>query len=149
MRWIAILVGLGLLAAVAARADSARVVKVLPYYLDQQGHHALRPSLYERDAYQSLLRRNPALVSTMRFDVQWKASGFKNLTLRIEARGTKDGQPQQTVVETPAKRKGLFGCWTSAVLPGEAYRKLGQLNAWRATLWSEGRQVAEQMSFLW
>jgi hypothetical protein len=138
-----------LLAAVVAHAESARIVKVLPFYLDQKGHHALRPSLYDRDAYQAHLRKNPALVSALRFDVQWKASGVKDLKLRVEARGSKNGQPQQAMVETPAKKKGLFGHWTSATLEGEAFKNLGKLTAWRATLWSEGKQVAEQASFLW
>ncbi len=39
MRWIKWLVALCLLAAITARADSARIVKVLPYYLDKDGQH--------------------------------------------------------------------------------------------------------------
>ncbi len=149
MRWTKFLVACGLLAAAVAQAESARIVKVLPYYLDKQGHHALRPSLYERDAYQAHLRKNPALIAGMRFDVQWKSSGLKDLRLRVEARGSKDGQPSEVVVEVPATRKGFLGRWTSAMLKGETYKDLGILTAWRATLWSGDKQIAEQKSFLW
>jgi hypothetical protein len=149
MRWIKLPVALCLLAAAAAQAESARIVKVLPFYLDKQGQHSLRPSLYERDAYQAHLRKNPNLVSTLRFDVQWKSSGVTNLLLRVEARGNKNGQAQQAQVEVPARKKGLFGNWTSATLKGDAYTALGSLTAWRATLWSGTNQLAEQASFLW
>ena len=56
----------------AAVADGARVVKVLPHFLDLQGRHTLSPSLFERDAYQALLRKNPGQRSAVRFDVQCK-----------------------------------------------------------------------------
>ena len=138
-----------LVTVATASAESARIVKVLPYFVDKKGHHALKPSLYERDAYQAYLRRNPELVSAVRFDIQWKASGVTNLTLRVEARGNKDGQPTQVSHEVPAVRRGLIGRWTSVSFDRETYVKFGRLTAWRATLWSGGRQVAETKSFLW
>jgi hypothetical protein len=149
MRWLKLLVLLWLLPAAAALAESAQIVKVLPFYLDQKGHHALRPSLYERDAYQAHLRKHAALRSALRFVVRWKASGLEGLTLRVEMRGSKDGQPQRAKIEAPVENKGLFGRWTSATLEGEAYKALGDLTAWRATLWSGDQQVAEQKSYLW
>ena len=48
---------------------------MLPHYLDKEGRHTLSPSLYERDAYQAILRQNPEKRGGMRFDVQWKARG--------------------------------------------------------------------------
>jgi hypothetical protein len=149
MRWMKLLLGLWVLAGSAAQAESARIVKVLPYYLDLKGHHALRPSLYDRDAYQAYLRKHLTLTSGLRFDVQWKGSGLEDLTLRIEMRGNKEGEPRQAQVEAPARKKGLWGRWTSVTLTGEAYQNLGLLTAWRVTLWSKGQQVAEQRSFLW
>ncbi len=137
-----------LLAACTVRADSAQIVKVLPQYLDQKGHHALRPSLYERDAYQAHLRKHPELRTALRFEVQWKGSALKEPMLRVEARGNRKGELQQAVLEAKAT-KGWLGNWTALTLGGEAYRNLGDLTAWRVTLWSEGRQVAEQTSFLW
>jgi hypothetical protein len=149
MSWTKWLVGCLLLAALAVQAESARIVKVLPQFLDHKGHHALQPSLYERDAYQAHLRKHPDLISALRFEVQWKASGLSGLTLRVETRGSKEGQPTQATVEVPVKRKGWLGHWTMATIGGDTYRGLGRMTAWRATLWSAGRQVAEQKSFLW
>jgi len=148
VRWMTFQVLCWLLAALTVRADSARIIKVLPQYLDQKGHHALRPSLYERDAYQAYLRKHPELCSALRFEVEWKAAGLKEAVLRVEVRGNLKGQPQQAVAEGKATR-GWLSNWGTARLEGEAFRKLGEITAWRATLWSEGRQVAEQKSFLW
>jgi hypothetical protein len=148
MRWMNLMIGLWLLAAAAVQAAEGRIVKVLPHYLDLQGRHALRPSLYERDAYQAELRKNPAKCSGLRFDIQWKGRMLKNPQLRIEARGYKDGQNTQVSGEGPAKKQFLDN-WSSVTLGRDSFRKLGALVAWRATLWSEGVQVGEQRSFLW
>ena len=148
VRWMTLQVLVWLVAAVAARAESARILKVLPHYLDQKGRHALRPSLYERDAYQAHLRKHPELCKALRFDVEWKGSGVSAPVLRVEIRGNLKGQPQQTVLEGKAS-KGWLSNWSALTLEGEAFHNLGELTAWRATLWSEGRQVAEQKSFLW
>jgi hypothetical protein len=137
-----------LLTACTVRAESARILKVLPHYLDQKGRHALQPSLYERDAYQAHLKKHPELCKALRFDVEWKASGVKDPVLRMEARGNLKGQPRQAVAEGKGT-KGWLSHWSSVTLEGEAFRNLGELTAWRATLWSGGRQVAEQKSFLW
>jgi hypothetical protein len=148
VRWMTFQVLCWLLAAFTVRAESAWILKVLPCYLDQKGRHALHPSLYERDAYQAHLRKHPELCKALRFDVQWKGSGLKEAVLRVEARGNLKGQLQQAVLEGKAT-KGWLGNWSALNLEGEAYRNLGELTAWRVTLWSGGRQVAEQKSFLW
>ena len=62
-------------------AGPAKILKVLPQYLDEEGRHALSPSLYERDAYQYFLRKNPSKRGGLRFDVNWKAKGSKSETL--------------------------------------------------------------------
>ncbi len=149
MRWVKLVLVVSFLAAVAGRAETARIVKALPHYLDQKGRYALKPSLYERDAYQAYLRGHRALVSAMRFDVQWKGSHSPDLTLRVEARGNKDGETRQVTAEAPVKKGGPFERWTSVTLEGETYRGLGQLTAWRVSLWRGGKQVAEQKSYLW
>ncbi len=51
-----ILSALLLATAWSATAAPAKVIKVLPHFLDQKGRHALSPSLYDRDAYQAHLR---------------------------------------------------------------------------------------------
>ena len=48
-----------LMMASQASAATGRVLKVLPHLLDTNGLHTLKPSLYERDAYQAYLRKHP------------------------------------------------------------------------------------------
>src|ERR1039457_4935033 len=112
-RFLTILLLLGALAGVSANdavtgasrdaavpaAKSGRVVKVLPLFLDLQGHDAKSPSLFDRDAYQAFLRQHTNEISAIRFDVLWKASNLKDakLKLRAELRGVGERSlPRQT-----------------------------------------------------
>jgi len=128
---------------------TARLVKVLPHFMDQQGRVALNPSLYERDAYQAYLRKHPAERSGMKFDVQWKSRETTRLTLHLELRGNHGKAGTTATLQQPVKHSGLFGTWSKIEFTGEAYQKFGELSAWRATLWDGDHQVAEQKSFLW
>lgn len=129
-------------------AEDAKVIKVLPHFLDAKGRHTVHPSLYERDAYQAELRANPALRGGLRFDVQWKAARRSDLTLRVETRSIQNQQPRTLVFEQTVKAGG-GSRWSSLPITGVDYERLGELLAWRVTLWSGGREVAEQKSFLW
>jgi hypothetical protein len=140
------------LPAAAAATTTGRVIKVLPHYLDLNGLHTLSPSLYERDAYQAVLRQHPEKRSGIRFDVEWKASGKPEapLKLRVEMRGNAKTDPaHQTVLEQEVKPGGWFGHWTSLPLTGKQYESFGDLTAWRVTLWEGDRLLSEQKSFLW
>ena len=132
-----------------AGAATARIVKVLPHLLDNEGRHTLSPSLYERDAYQAFLRKNPDKCSGLRFDVQWKvkAADWSQLRLRLEIRGSKEGKP--FVLDQPARRNHWYNRWSSLTLDGESYQKAGDVISWRATLWEGDKLLAEQKSFLW
>lgn len=137
------------LSAAFAHAGGGKVLKVLPHFLDLEGRHALSPSLFERDAYQAHLRKTPAEVSALRFDVNWSADGKPaNLRIRIEARGGKAAaQPKQ--VETTVK-PGLTGSsWSAVTLDKDAFKELGGVTAWRVTLWDGEQLIGEQKSFLW
>jgi hypothetical protein len=139
-------------AGLTAQAATGRVLKVLPHFLDQQGRVALAPSLYERDAYQAILRDQPDKRSGMRFDVHYKARGKAAgpLRLRVELRGIARGElPQQLVLETSVDRTGWFGRWTGLRLAGDEYLSFGEVTAWRVTLTENGRVLGEQASFLW
>jgi hypothetical protein len=137
--------------AAPVQAATGRVIKVLPHFLDLQGRHTLSPSLYERDAYQAKLRQHPEERSGMRFDVQWKAATTAPpLKLRVELRGTARGElPAKTVLETTVKPGGWFSHWTSLPLKGAEYEKIGEVTAWRVTLWEGDRLLSSQNSFLW
>jgi hypothetical protein len=143
---VAVLLTLGSLDAGAA---SAKVLKVLPHLLDQEGRHTLSPSLYERDAYQAKLRKDHDLVSTLRFDINWKASSVDrdNIRIRVEVRGDKPGKP--LMYEEKFKPGVWFSTWSKVTLPKEVYKEINSVTAWRVTVWNGEEQLAEQKSFLW
>lgn len=138
-------------AAPGAEAGTARIKKVLPHYLDLEGRHMLAPSLYERDAYQAHLRQHPEERSALRFDINW-TGGRRNggdLRLRLEIRGSGRDPGDPLVLEVPVKPPLFLSRWSAILVEDDAYRRLGEVTAWRATLWQDGTQVAEQKSFLW
>ena len=147
--WLWLLVWLGL--GAPAQAATGRVLKVLPEYLDTKGRNALAPSLYERDAYQVVLRNHPDRRSAVRLYIEWKAKGQPGqLKLRAELRGSAVGEvPKPLVLEQMVQPGGWFGHWTPLTVTGDAYVKLGQVTAWRVTLWDGDQLLSEQRSFLW
>ena len=150
MRWPGLTFLISITFAVLANAQSARVIKVLPHFLDQHGRSAKNPSLFDRDAYQIELRDNPSKRSALRFNVNWKAKfyDYENLAVHIEGKGMKGKEPTKLSLEQPV-RAGNFSKWTALTLSAEAYKDFGELISWRATLRSGTNIVAEQKSFLW
>ena len=146
---ITLLFAAALFVSSAVAADSGKVVKVLPQYLDLKGRTALTPSLYDRDAYQAELLAKPDQCSGIVFQVQWRATKGQ-YKIRVEARGNSQAKNDQARVwELPVERKGWFSQWTKVAVTGEEYKKLGALTAWRVTLWNGTQQLGEQKSFLW
>jgi hypothetical protein len=134
--------------ALAANAQSEKIVKVLPHFLDAKGRASVSPSLFDRDAYQEVLRGSPAKRSGLRFNVQWKASYFPSLKLRVEAKGGQGRVPTTNILEQVVKPSPLRQ-WTALTISGEEYKKFGELISWRATLLDGTNMLAEQKSFLW
>jgi hypothetical protein len=150
MRWLILL--LCLVLSSAAQAAEGRVLKVLPQFLDEKGRTSLSPSLYDRDAYQAILRKNPAKRSGLRFEVQWQAKvpDTEPLLLRVEIRGVADADPAKTTVkEVPVRQHHWFSHWAYVTLNKDEYQKLGEVTAWRVTLLDGKNLLAEQKSFLW
>lgn len=155
--WLALLLGFCVLTfragpcqAEAPVLKGVRIMKVLPHYLDKQGRHTLSPSLLERDAYQAVLRKDPSKRGGMRFDVLCGTlPPHPDLTLRIEVRGNKDRNSVILQREKALTPRDRFHRWQEVVLDESACREFGDLLAWRATLWRNGQQIAEQRSFLW
>ena len=150
--WLWFLLACAFSAASPAHAASGRVIKVLPQFLGTNGLASLSPSLYDRDAYQVIMRENPSQRSGMRFAVQWKTKGpvWEPLNLRIELRGTAAGRaPKQIVIDKHLEPGGWFSHWANVALTGDDYNDFGEVTAWRVQLW-EGKQVlGERHSFLW
>lgn len=152
MRRPFLILALFLFMCAAASAATGRVIKVLPQLLDLKGQHTLTPSLYDRDAYQKYLRLHPDKISGMRFAIEWKASRetAAPLKLRVEIRGITHGDlPPTTVLEQEVKPGGWFSHWAYLPLKGEEYTKIGEVTAWRVTLWDNNQLLSEQKSFLW
>lgn len=134
------------------KSKSARVLKVLPHFLDHQGRHTVNPSLFDRDSYQFELRQKPELRSGMRFDVLWK--GIRGtpsavLKLQVEMRGSKATAQNPVVVSQRVFATSDFSQWTRLPVVGTDYENLGDLLSWRVSLWKDEVLVAEQTSFLW
>lgn len=134
-----------------SEAATAKVIKVLPHYLDLEGRHSISPSLYDRDAYQAYLRNHPAERSALRFDIQWKAKSVdaSKLKLRMELRTSKGAIGKPLVLERSVNRSRWFSHWSALTVVGRDYEQMGDVVAWRATLWNGEQQLAEQESFLW
>src|SRR5580658_5513478 len=98
-------------AAWASDASEGRVCKVLPQFLDKKGRQSLSPSLYERDAYQTYLRKHPALRASLRMEVEYKAKGldWEKTKLRAELRGLLTNSVETITLEEPVKKSGFFG----------------------------------------
>jgi len=140
-----------LAAASSASAATGRVAKVLPHFLDLQGRHTLSPSLFDRDAYQKRLREQPELRSALRFDIHWRSRGVApdaKMKLRVELRGIARGDLRGTVALEQAGRPATSR-WDAVLFEGEAYRAIGEVTAWRVTLWDGDQLLGEQKSFLW
>jgi hypothetical protein len=132
-------------------AVTGKVVKVLPFYVDEQGRIAKSPSLFDRDAYQAYLRIHTNEIAGIRYDVLWKAgkSEGEKLKVRVELRGMLDGNVPKTKTLEAEIAPGKSGGWTEIKLTGDDYKNFGSVVAWRTTLWSGTDQVGEQKSFLW
>lgn len=138
-------------AEAAPAAPAGKVVKVLPLFLDAQGHDAKSPSLFDRDAYQVYLHEHTNEISAVRFDVLWKATkaADEKLRLRVELRGVGEGGvPKLKTLET-AVTAGTFARWTELTLGGDDYKNFGAVVAWRTTLWNGDQLLGGQTSFLW
>jgi hypothetical protein len=132
----------------AADATAGKIIKVLPFMMDAEGRIAKTPSLFDRDAYQSQLRKHPNQVSGLRYDVQCSAE--KTLKLRLELRGVGEkSAPKIKILEADVAAGSGFNNWTEIKLTGEEFQKFGAVTAWRATLWDGDKQLGYQQSFLW
>jgi hypothetical protein len=140
-----------LCASVCWAEPHGKIKKVLPHFLDEKGRHTVSPSLFERDQYQAELRKNPERRSGIRFDTQWKVSGAEKepVRLKLEVRGSKLPPRAVATFEASPKKAAMFSRWSAAEIAGEDYKRIGEVIAWRVTLWAGEKQVAEQKSFLW
>lgn len=132
-------------------AEQASIVKVLPHLLDQKGRASLAPGLFQRDAYQGRLRKDPSLVSGVRFNVQWKAKGIPADELVIKVWLKTSGRSPNNPLELSAPIRGnrRWGRWSTVRYDGKLFADNGQVMAWKVELRRGETPVATQTSFLW
>ena len=135
----------------SVQAGSVKIFKVLPHYLDKDGHNTLSPSLFERDRYQALLRLDQTKCSTIRFDVQWRNTlkNFDDLSITVEMRGTKTNSPTISFSEKISSRKSIWSKWTKIRIPEEDFKELEGLGAWRVMIKNGDEILKEERSFMW
>jgi len=132
-------------------ADEASIVKVLPHLLDLKGKASLSPGLFQRDAYQSQLRKDPELVSGMRFNVQWKAKGIPadELVLKVWLKTSRRSPNDPLELTAPVRGNRKWGRWSSISYDGNLFKDNGQVLAWKVELLRGETPLATQTSFLW
>jgi hypothetical protein len=141
-----------LLCSPAIADNNVKIIKVLKHYLDSQGRISLAPSLFERDAYQEYLRKNPDQQAGLRFDINWKGKKIdpKRLYLRLELRGSLSHQTTPLVIEKQIEPKNLwFSKWSYIKIDKATLDKLGYILAWRVTLLEADQALASSQSFMW
>ena len=139
-----------LVATIVASAAEQRVIKVLPHLMDTEGRHARSPSLFERDAYQAWLRKNPEEQSGIRYDFQWQSYISGKYTIKLELLGrVVDGKANTKTVTLEFDVKDRRRRWQSIEFVGEEYQTFGQIVAWRISIWQGEGMLAKKQSFLW
>src|SRR5690606_17207854 len=104
------------------------------------------PSLFDRDAYQADLKASPDLIHGLQLNIQWRPErGAGTYILKTELRGTAG----QLAIDREVSGKGRFSSWEEVKLSEDQHKTLGQLRAWRVSLWQDDRVIGEQTSFLW
>ncbi len=133
-----------------ARAADQKVIKVLPHLLDKDGAHTVSPSLFDRDAYQSWLKKNPDHQTGVRYDIHWRSAKPGKFELKLELLGrVKKGQIKRRTVEGKVSVQRSKSQWTALSLTGEDFKQFGPIVAWRVSLWQGDQLVAKHQSFLW
>lgn len=142
---------LPLISAVLVRAEEASIVKVLPHLLDLKGKASLAPGLFQRDAYQAQLRKDPKQVSGMRFNIQWKAKGVPSdeLVIRVWLKTSGRNPNDPLEIKAPVRGNRKWGRWSAVAYDGKAFQDNGQVLAWKAELLRGETPLATQTSFLW
>lgn len=135
-----------------AAESHGRITKVLRHLLDLEGRHTVSPSLLDRDAYQAHLREHLDEVSGMRFHIQWKlkSTGGTQPMLRVEVRHGSGNSIKEFSKSVPADtQKKRRSRWQEITITGSEYAQLGEVIAWRVSLWDGETLLAAQESFLW
>ncbi len=150
---IAILLAFALPAFAEGENNGYAVMKVNHEFLNDAGEtHSEIGDLTAKARYQQTLEKSGKYTG-IRFIVHWKApsSGIANFVVKIEARGLDAGSQKeniQTLLKTYPRSESSSG-WEFMDITDDTLKRFGKLMAWKVTLLSDGKPMAERHSFMW
>lgn len=127
---------------------SPKIVKAFQHLIDAAGRHTLSPSLLDRDAYQAHLRSHPEKVKALCFDIQVKLKNKEPHTLKLELRHGRGGNVESLIREISITKKG-HSQWNRITIDEDDFASLGEIIAWKITLFKDDITLSSQESFLW
>jgi hypothetical protein len=153
--------GIGLLAVILAAGCATEnpvsrggfaVLKVNRTLLDQFGHETdVVGDLQGQAAYQYDLRHDPFRQRGARFHIKWKAPRrAERIRLVLDLQGLNPAN-ESTRATVAAHQPDMDGWaeWTTLDIKGQQFKKLGEIMAWRVTLYSGDQVMAELPSANW
>ena len=128
------------------------VLKVNRTLLDPLGHETdVVGNLKGEAVYQYALRHDPNRQTGARFHIKWKSPKRAErirLVLELQGLSTTNESTRATLTANQPDMDG-WAEWTTVDITGEQFKKLGEIMAWRVTLYSGDRVMAEQPSANW
>ena len=128
------------------------ILKVNRYLLNRDGDETeVVGDMKEQAMYQYNLRNSPLEQTGVRFHVRWKApDNARQITLRIDVRGL--NERNETILDSvlmSIAENDDWTQWTEMEIAGAQFKRLGRIQAWKATLSSTGEVKAELPSGNW
>ncbi len=152
----AALIAIFLLAGCATQNTVSRggfaVLKVNRTLLDNYGYETdVVGNLKGEASYQYSLRHEPNRQSGGRFHIKWRApKGSTQVRLVLDVRGLTPANEtvRDTLSESFADMDG-WAEWTTLDIKERQFKRLGEIMAWRVTIYSGDRVMAELPSGNW
>lgn len=153
--------GLGLLAAIVfagcatenkVSRGGCSVLKVNRTLLDEKGYETdVVGDLKGEAAYQYVLRHEPRRQTGARFHIKWKAprkTDQLRLVLDLQGLNASNESTRDSISRSFPDRDD-WAEWTTIDVTGAQFKKLGTIMAWRVTIHSGDRIMAELPSANW
>ena len=128
------------------------VLKVNRNLLDNLGYETFAVGDLKKEAdYQYMLRHSPLKQKGVRFHIKWKAprrSGAIRLVLDVQGLNAANLTTRDTVTQNYPDMDG-WAEWSTIDITGKQFKQIGEIMAWRVTICSGDRVMAELPSANW
>ena len=131
-----------------------KVIKVNHEWIDSEGHtHAEIADFPAKAKYQKTLD-DTGKHSGIRFHIHWTTPSARlpHFAVKLEVQGY-DAKTQretlETLLATYPKNPRFKSGWSRLDIKRDTLERLGDLMAWKVTLFQNGQFVAERKSFTW